>query len=153
MVDFLHDRLQILRKRDSKMRPTPFRLLKDNDYPVFDDYGSSATSSSSVAWKPIHTGVFQIQSATVDAILIEPSLLVTPSKLHAKPTITSEPVDDCVINLATAGVIDTSQTSGEPTMYLFLNPKDENTARVICDLRPFSGDPFITRLCLVFGGR
>ena len=47
-------------------------------------------------------------------------------------------MDQCLANLSDEGVIAELPGMHDPTMSLFLKPKDENTARVICDLRPLN---------------
>ena len=47
-------------------------------------------------------------------------------------------MDECLTNLSAEGIISELPGMHDPTMSLFLKPKDENTARVICDLRPLN---------------
>jgi hypothetical protein len=47
-------------------------------------------------------------------------------------------MDQCINNLASEGIIAELPGMHDPTMSLFLKPKDETTARVICDLRPLN---------------
>ena len=48
-------------------------------------------------------------------------------------------MDNCVRNLQAEHIIAASSQPLPATMSLFLKPKDEHSARVICDLRPLNG--------------
>ena len=141
MVDFLHDKLQILRRHESRwpsIRPTLVELLRNNDYPAADDYYNDAPANSVVNWKPLHPGRLQLQSSIVDTLLQKPRQPAKPEQLSAGPTIPSPPMDQCLANLSAEGIITELPGMHDPTMSLFLKPKDETTARVICDLRPLN---------------
>ena len=141
MVDFLHDRLQLVRKHESSwafVRPALLQFLKASDYPDIDNYYNDSPASSTVAWKPIHPGQLQMHPAVVDEVLKKPSQSTEPAHRAARSTAPSPPMDQCVFNLASEGVISPLERASDPTLSLFLKPKDETTARIICDLRPLN---------------
>ena len=146
MVDLIHDRLQQLRPHESSWataRDAVLKCLNAGDFPSINDYdnypSSATTASSTVEWKPIHPGHMQIHRHVVADVLAAPSRPADSSFHVGRPTRPSTSMDACLDNLVNCGVIQRSAHHADPTMSLFLKPKDAFSARVICDLRPLNG--------------
>ena len=142
MVDFIHDRLQLLNHHESTwafIRSSIIDALRRGDYPLLDEYyQDKVRNHSHVLWKPIHPGKIQIRSSVVAAAIAEPDYPASSSYASSRPTPASSPMDDCVKNLVEEEVICKCNEPLPTTMSLFLKPKDDTTARVICDLRPLN---------------
>ena len=144
MVDLIHDRLQRALPHRSDwpaIRPTVVRLLLEGDYDDYADYYDPINHvwTARTTWKDLHPGHLPISSAVVNSALANIGTPTTPTAHAARPTTISDAMDACIRNLSTECVIALSPSALPPTMSLFLKPKDEHTARVICDLRPLNG--------------
>ena len=144
MVDLIHDRLQTVAPHQSdwpKMRPNIVRYILDGDVVDFADYYDPVTGTriTRLEWKDLHPGCFTISKAVVDSVLNGAGAPVHSSRHAVHSTFTSDAMDHCIRNLQAEQIITASPQTIPATMSLFLKPKDEHSARVICDLRPLNG--------------
>ena len=144
MVDLIHDRLRRAFPHHSdwpKVHPEVVRFLLAGDYDDFAEYYDPIRRVwvTRLAWKDLHPGSLTISPSLVDSVLANVGQRKPITHRNARPTPVSTAMDDCLNNLAAEHVIAPSPSPLPPTMSLFLKPKDEHTARVICDLRPLNG--------------
>ena len=97
------------------------------------------SANSPTVWKDLHPGNLTISKSVINSVLTNVGLDKTPRHHTVRHTYDSDAMDQCVRNLMEENIITRSPGTLPPTMSLFLKPKDEHSARVICDLRPLNG--------------
>ena len=144
MLDLIHDRLQAVSPHRSDwpmLRPIVVRFILEGDIVDFADYYDPMTGTvvTRLEWKDLHPGLLTISTEVVDSVLQNVGSARLSSNHIVQATSVSEAMDACVRNLQHEGIITAAPCPLPSTMSLFLKPKDEHSARVICDLRPLNG--------------